>query len=99
MSGFNDHGNAFKSEGFETDYAPPPAFSVHSHTDVVGRLAYEMQQEAQSAAIHANRLERLCAQVFADEAYAKASAELNEAMDACAKAIADAVEKLTRART
>lgn len=93
MSGFNDHGNALKSEGFETDYAPPPVFSVHSHTDVVGRLAYEMQQEAQSAAIHARRLARLTELHFAREAMQ--SQALSEAMDACAKALADAVEKLT----
>ena len=96
MAGFNDHGNAFKSEGIELDYAPPPRFSVHANDDLIGQLAFQMKREAATARIHAQRLERLCDQRFADEAYAKASAELNEAMEACAKAIADAIAHLTR---
>jgi len=96
MSSFNDHGNAFKSEGFQPDYAPPPRFTLHATDDLVGQLAFKMKQEATSARIHAERLEQLCDQSLADEAFTQARAELTASMKACADALAEAIAYLTR---
>ena len=93
---FNDHGPAFKSDGIELDYGPPPNFSIHSHDAMIGQLAYKMKCEAQTATIAVNRLEDLLRGGFGADASAKAGAELTATMEACSDALAKAIAYLTR---
>lgn len=93
---YEDHGAGFRSDGPSTGYCEAPRFTAQPTDEIISRLAYELKQEAESAAIHAGRLEKLCERRFADEAYAKATQELNESMTACQNAIADAIAKLTK---
>lgn len=93
---FNDWPAGFtpSHEGPWMAYAPPPKVSVSSHADSVSRLAYEMKREAESAAIHVGRLTRLTEQGFAKEALQDRA--LSEAMEACSRALAEAIDRLTR---
>ena len=93
---YNDHGPAFKSDGIELDYGPPPNFSIHSHDAMIGQLAYKMKCEAQTATIAVNRLEDLLRGGFGADASAKAGAELTATMEACSDALANLIAYLTR---
>lgn len=88
---FEDHGNAYRSEGPSIGYCEPPVISAVPDT-TVSRLAYEMQENAESAAIHAQRLERLTSRINAREA--AAGTELSAAMKRCHDALAQAIINL-----
>lgn len=58
MSTFNDHPNAYRSEGPSLNYAPAPKFTCTPTPDQIGRLVYEANQSAEGARVYLNRLER-----------------------------------------
>lgn len=95
MALYNDHGpgQSAPGDGPWQQYAPPPRFEILDTDAMVSRRAYELLKEAQSASIHAQRLERMAGDYISQRA--KASAELSEAMDACMKAMASAIAQLT----
>jgi len=93
MSGYNDHGNAFKPQDFEPDYAPPPRFTVQQF-DIAGRLADDMKREAAAATIHMQRLASHMQQGFAAEALRDQA--VSEAVMDCKKALDNAIAYLTR---
>lgn len=93
---YNDHGSAFSPDGGTQAYAPAPVFTVHSTEAMISRLAYEMWKEAETARISFDKLARLAE--YRDADAAAQDQRVTEAMDACEKALANAIAALTKTK-
>ncbi len=89
---YEDHGNAYRSEGPSQAYCEAPKFTS-TPDNSVGLLSYKMKTEADNARIASERLVSCTHQAFARQAML--DRELIATLDDCQASIKALIERLT----
>lgn len=93
---YEDHGNAYRSDGPSIDYAPGPSFTIQAH-DFAGRFLYEANKQIEDAKIAVSKLAYASTRANAFGASDDKLEELKNAARDVEMAIAKVIEDLSRA--